>query len=34
MDWLLIAGILVDCACLAILVTLVVNKFKNKGQKD
>ena len=34
MNWLLIAGILLDCACLALLVALVVNKCRNKGKKD
>lgn len=28
MNWLLIAGIILDCACLALLVALVVNKIK------
>lgn len=32
MNWLLIAGILLDCVCLTLLVALVVNKCK--GKKD
>ena len=34
MNWLLIAGVILDCACLALVVGLVVSKCKNKGQKD
>ncbi len=28
MNWLLIAGIILDCACLALLVALIINKCK------
>ena len=33
MNWLVIASILLDCACLGILAGLVVNKIKNR-KKD
>lgn len=30
MNWLAIAGIMLDCLCLGLLIGLVIYKFKNR----